>query len=344
MRLSSSCAEARSARESSTSGTRRRTFARSSTSTRPTPGCRSSPAAIRSRWSPPSRTSWKRSTACGPTFSPHTAASSTRSSGRSWRAGSRSTPPKVVMYVGETLPAERRRWIEHELGAHVMSRYCAAEAFKIGYFCEERTGFHVHDDLCHVRVLRRDGTAADPGEAGEVVISNLVNRATVLLNYPMGDLATLSGETCRCGRSHRLLSELHGRVEDVMPLANGEHVHPRAVWSVFKGDRRVLQYQVVQHDLRRFELRLVTADEPELSGIPGSGPPRASPAARRGRPDRGGAAHAAGPGRAREDGQVSRSRVPRRVYCARLMTPLRALPPSCRALIAPLMPSAVCAR
>jgi phenylacetate-CoA ligase len=172
--------------------------------------------------------------------------------------------PKVVMYVGETLPAERRRWIEHELGAHVMSRYCAAEAFKIGYFCEEGTGFHLHDDLTHVRVLRRDGTAADPGEAGEIVISNLVNRATVLLNYPMGDLATLAGDTCRCGRSHRLLSELHGRVEDVMPLANGEHVHPRAVWSVFKGDRRVLQYQLVQHDLRRFELRLVTADEPSF--------------------------------------------------------------------------------
>jgi phenylacetate-CoA ligase len=170
-------------------------------------------------------------------------------------------PPKVIMYVGETLPAERREWIERELGARVMSRYCAAEAFKIGYFCERRTGFHLHDDLCHVRVLRADGRHAASGEPGEVVISNLVNHGTVLLNYPMGDLAAFSDTACACGRGHRLLSELHGRVEDVLSLANGEHLHPRAVWSVFREDRRVLQYQLVQHELRRFELKLVVADE-----------------------------------------------------------------------------------
>jgi phenylacetate-coenzyme A ligase PaaK-like adenylate-forming protein len=168
--------------------------------------------------------------------------------------------PRVVMYVGETLPADRREWIERELGARVMSRYCATEAFKIGYFCEERTGFHLHDDLCHVRVLRPDGRDAAPDEPGEVVISNLVNHGTVLLNYPMGDLAAISSVDCPCGRGHRLLSELHGRVEDMLPLANGEHLHPRAVWSVFKEDPRVLQYQLVQHDLRRFALKLVTAD------------------------------------------------------------------------------------
>jgi phenylacetate-coenzyme A ligase PaaK-like adenylate-forming protein len=168
--------------------------------------------------------------------------------------------PRVVMYIGETLPADRREWIERELGARVMSRYCATEAFKIGYFCEERTGFHLHDDLCHVRVLRADGRDAAPDEPGEVVISNLVNHGTVLLNYPMGDLAAISSVGCPCGRGHRLLSELHGRLEDVLSLANGEHLHPRAVWSVFKEDPRVLQYQLVQHDLRRFALKLVTAD------------------------------------------------------------------------------------
>ncbi len=168
--------------------------------------------------------------------------------------------PKVVMYVGETLPRERREWIEHELGIRVMSRYCAVESFKIGYFCEERRGFHLHDDLCHVRVLAENGRDATAGESGEVVISNLVNHATVLLNYPMGDIAALSTERCPCGRNQRLLSEVQGRVEDMLPLPNGEYLHPRAVWSVFKDDREILQYQLIQNDLRRFELRLVTAD------------------------------------------------------------------------------------
>jgi phenylacetate-CoA ligase len=170
------------------------------------------------------------------------------------------------MYMGEPLPAERRQWIERELGARVMSRYCATEAFKIAYFCEEGTGFHLHDDLCHVRVLRPDGEEAAPGERGEIVLSNLVNHGTVLLNYPMGDIAALSSKRCPCGRGHRLMSEVQGRVEDVMPLANGEHLHPRAVWHVFKDDERVLQYQLIQHDLGRFELKLVTDD----AAYPGS--------------------------------------------------------------------------
>jgi phenylacetate-coenzyme A ligase PaaK-like adenylate-forming protein len=175
-------------------------------------------------------------------------------------------PPKVVMYVGEALPAERRDWIERSLGARVMSRYCAVEANKIGYFCEEQTGFHLHDDLCHVRVLRRDRRSAAPDEQGEVVLSNLVNYASVLLNYPMGDIAALSSQTCPCGRQHRLLSEVQGRVEDMLALPNGEHLHPRAVWAVFKDDRQVLQYQLIQHDLRRFELKLVTSGKHAFPG------------------------------------------------------------------------------
>lgn len=165
-------------------------------------------------------------------------------------------PPKVVIYVGETLPADCRRWIEEELGARVMSRYCAAEAFKIGYFCEERTGFHLHDDLCHVRIVDREGRDQGPGEAGEVVVSNLVNHGTVLLGYRMGDVAALAPDPCPCGRSHRLLSELQGRVEDVLPLPGGEHLHPRAIWAALKDHRSVLQYQLVQQQLDRFELKL----------------------------------------------------------------------------------------
>lgn len=169
--------------------------------------------------------------------------------------------PKVLMYVGETLPSDRRRAIEEEFGLAVLSRYCAVEAFKIAFYCEERTGFHVHEDLCDVRIQRRDGSAASIGETGEIVLSNLVNRATVLLNYPMGDLGAVSGESCPCGRNLQLLSQIEGRAEDLIPRPSGQVLHPRAIWTVFKEDHDVLQYQLVQTGLQRFELRLATADE-----------------------------------------------------------------------------------
>ncbi len=170
--------------------------------------------------------------------------------------------PKMVMYMGEALPHGGRAFIEENFGIPVMSRYNAVESFKIGFFCEERSGFHVHEDLCHVRIVEPDGRTAQLGEQGQVVISNLINRASVLLNYPIGDVGSISDATCPCGRTFKLLSELEGRVEDILPLADGRFVHPRSLWEVFKHDSRVLQYQLTQHELQRFELKLVTEDEP----------------------------------------------------------------------------------
>jgi len=170
--------------------------------------------------------------------------------------------PKIVMYMGEALPHGARDYIEGRVGVPVLSRYNAVEAFKIGFFCEQRTGFHLHEDLCHVRIVGSDGHTAAPGVHGEVVISNLVNRASVLLNYPIGDVGAVSMDPCPCGRTFKLLSELEGRVEDILPLADGRFVHPRAIWQVFKGDPDVLQYQLTQHDLQHFVVTLVTLDEP----------------------------------------------------------------------------------
>lgn len=191
-------------------------------------------------------------------------------------------PPTLVMYMAEALPAGGREHIEGSFGVPVMSRYSAAEALKIGFYCEERTGFHLHEDLSHVRIADEDGRSLPAGEPGQIVISNLVNRASVLLNYPIGDVGSITEERCPCGRTLRSLSELEGRVEDILTLADGRFVHPRAVWQVFKEDDEVLQYQLTQHDPHRFALTLTTLDEdayrralerglPELERLLGEG-------------------------------------------------------------------------
>jgi phenylacetate-CoA ligase len=173
-------------------------------------------------------------------------------------------PPKMVMYMGEALPGGAREFIEERFGIPILSRYNAVEAFKIGYYCEARTGFHLHEDLCHVRIVGPDGKDVAPGASGRIVITNLVNRASVLINYPIGDCAALRTEACSCGRTFRVLSELEGRVEDILLLADGRSVHPRAVWQVFKDDPEVLQYQLLQRGRRAFDLILSTTGESAL--------------------------------------------------------------------------------
>lgn len=167
--------------------------------------------------------------------------------------------PQAVVYAGDTMSRGGRELIEEEFGIPVLSAYNAVEAFKIGFTCEERTGFHLHEDLCHVWLSTEDGRQAAPGEQGEVVMSNLVNRGTVLLNYRLGDLARLTEEPCACGRSTRRLVDLEGRVDEVLALGDGSYVYPTEVWELFRHRPEILRYQLVQHAVDRFELRLVTA-------------------------------------------------------------------------------------
>jgi phenylacetate-CoA ligase len=169
--------------------------------------------------------------------------------------------PKVVLYAAESMTTEGRNLIEEIFKIPLLSRYNAVEVFKLGYLCELRKGFHIHEDLCDLKIINAAGKTANVNEKGEVVISNLVNRATVLLNYRLGDVASFSDSKCSCGRTSRVLSELEGRVEDMIFLPDGKFIHPRAIWNVFKGKKEVLQYQFIQHEPQRFELKLSTTDK-----------------------------------------------------------------------------------
>ena len=190
--------------------------------------------------------------------------------------------PRLVVYGGEPMTDAGKQFIEEEFGIPVYSHYSATEVFRLGFSCEERRGLHIHEDLCAVRIVGARGECLPPGESGEVVISNLVNHGTVLLNYRLGDVASLSPDRCACGRTLPLLSELEGRVQDIVFLPDGRFLHPRVIWRVVRAQPEVLRYQVVQHEPARFELRLVTRDEAtydriagevarELRGILGSG-------------------------------------------------------------------------
>jgi len=169
--------------------------------------------------------------------------------------------PKLVFYVAEAMSPEGVEFIEKKFELSVYSRYNAVEAFKIGFSCEMSRGFHLHDDLCHLRIVDSAGHDLPAGENGEVVISNLVNHGTVLLNYRLGDLGRLVRKACPCGRNLRMLEDLQGRVEEVLYLTEDRFVHPRAVWGVLKKAPEILRYQLIQHERERIELRLLTICE-----------------------------------------------------------------------------------
>jgi phenylacetate-CoA ligase len=175
--------------------------------------------------------------------------------------------PRVWVYLGDMI-SEAARELADELGCRLYSVYGAMEAGTIGFQCERREGFHLNVDLCALRVVDAEGRTLPPGEPGEIVISSLDNRATVLLNYRIGDRAVLAEQPCPCGRSLPLLSSFEGRRSEMIHLLDGRAVSSLMLEGLFRVElRRTLQAQIEQ--LRPGELRwhivpFASADREEL--------------------------------------------------------------------------------
>jgi len=165
--------------------------------------------------------------------------------------------PKAIVYGGDSLADADRRLIEGEFAVPVVSAYQAAEALHIAFQCEQRQGFHIGLDYIAVRVVDRNGNSVGPGETGEIIISNLTNRATVLLNYKQGDLVTLSAGPCPCGRTLPTIERIDGRADDLIALPDGQVIHSLVVLAPLHRVAGVIQVQLIQEDLHRFLLRAV---------------------------------------------------------------------------------------
>jgi phenylacetate-CoA ligase len=173
--------------------------------------------------------------------------------------GHRPIWPKAISYGADILPAADRKLIEAELGIPVFSTYQATEALRIGFQCEQRQGFHLSLDQLAIRVIDGNGNPVGPGGTGEIVISNLTNRATVLLNYRLGDMVTLGQNPCPCGRTLPTIESIDGRINDLILLPNGEDAYALPYLEKPMAVPGVVRLQLVQQELRRFHVRIVYA-------------------------------------------------------------------------------------
>ena len=185
------------------------------------------------------------------------------------RTGEEFHRPKAVLYGSDALSTAGRRLIGETFGIPVLSGYGAIEASPIGFECEEHAGFHLNADLFPVRLVDDDGRDVRPGESGAVVVSNLVNEGTILLNYRLGDVASRLPGPCACGRSLPLMSFLEGRVDDWLESESSERVHPQAVRTLFTDEDEVLRFQVAQRSASAFDVAVVATGGCDRAALAG---------------------------------------------------------------------------
>jgi phenylacetate-CoA ligase len=148
-------------------------------------------------------------------------------------------------------------------GPAVFETYGCREFMLIGSECEYHDGLHESmENLIVELVVREPGgavRAAEPGELGEVVVTDLHNLASPMIRYVTGDLALAREDRpCPCGRTLRRFGPVEGRVVETLRDVKGNPVNG-LVFSILMVSitDKVKEFQAVQRADGHLTLKVV---------------------------------------------------------------------------------------
>lgn len=86
--------------------------------------------------------------------------------------------------------------------------------------CEAQDGYHINEDyFCPEVVDPATGGSVPEGEIGELVLTTLAKAGSPVLRYRTRDLATLTRDTCSCGRTLARHGLILGRTDATLSAA-----------------------------------------------------------------------------------------------------------------------------
>ncbi len=131
-----------------------------------------------------------------------------------------------------------RRELESRLQVQALNIYGLSEVIGPGVSNEcalAKDGSHICEDHFLAEVIDpATGKVLADGEVGELVFTTLTKEALPLLRYRSGDLASITREPCRCGRTSARMSRVLGRTDDML-IIRGVNVFPSQIEAVILG-------------------------------------------------------------------------------------------------------------
>lgn len=169
---------------------------------------------------------------------------------------------RLVISTGELITEAQRRTIADYFGCVVINEYGCTESGVLGFECEAGS-MHLIPIAAFPQVVHADGRSTNPGEAGEVVVSDLYGALLPLLRYRLHDRGALLPGSCACGRALPLLRVDVGRLDDFILTP-----HRGPVYDA------ILAY-TMPAVVQRFRARQVAPDQLVVELVPGPGFDRA---------------------------------------------------------------------
>lgn len=168
--------------------------------------------------------------------------------------------PKSLLTGAEPLYEYQRIEIERAFNSKVYNTYGCREFMLIAAECEKQQGLHINIDHLVVETLDEHNKAVK-GEAGDIVITDLMNYGMPLIRYVNGDRATLSDTSCDCGNPLPMIEKVNGRKLDVIKTISGQMIPGELFPHLFKEFNGLIKFQVKQSDIKSLDIYLVTNEE-----------------------------------------------------------------------------------
>ena len=140
-----------------------------------------------------------------------------------------------MAFIGaEPHSEEMRKKIEESYDINAFNSYGLSEMNGPGvaFECPEKDGLHVWEDSFYTEIIDRQTLEPLPdGQEGEIVFTTLNREGMPLIRYRTKDLAYIYPDPCPCGRTHRRISRIKGRNDDML-IIKGVNMFPIQIETV----------------------------------------------------------------------------------------------------------------
>lgn len=172
--------------------------------------------------------------------------------------------PRAILTSCETLFHNQRKVIENAFSCEVFDYYSGRETTFHAGECPEHKGYHMSIENAVVEFIKNNESVSQ-GEFGKIILTDLSNYAMPLIRYEIGDLGKPSDEQCPCGRGLPLMTEISGRIRDIIITKDGKYI-PGAFFSMLfydsKGETKgIKQYQFIQKTTDYAILKIIKGED-----------------------------------------------------------------------------------
>jgi phenylacetate-CoA ligase len=164
--------------------------------------------------------------------------------------------PQALLTGAEPLYEYQRQEIEQAFKSKVYNTYGCREFMLIAAECEKQSGLHINIDHLVVETINEDKVNIT-GEAGDIVITDLMNYGMPLIRYVNGDRATISNSACSCGNPLPMIEKINGRKLDVIKTKSGQMIPGELFPHLFKEFPGLTKFQVKQSNIDSLDIFLV---------------------------------------------------------------------------------------